>query len=87
MLETQTKQEENKERYSKDKSAKIPQINRLNNVAKVKIILNYDKKKGNLSNDAQMSKTYKAKSEDAYNAISNHSDLERHLKSVSSQAK
>ena len=59
----------------------------MNNVAKVKIILNYDKKRLSNKGSIKVNPCHKPKSNSVFKAIPYPSKLERHLKSVSSQAK
>lgn len=89
LLEIQTKTEENKIQYPKHKNPKMQaKINRMNNVAKVKIILNCDNNlKGNLSSDTKVDKVYRVKTNNTYKSMAHHSNVERHLKSMTSHAK
>lgn len=87
-MENHPKPQETKNDKKKTSSDKLQQnVGKTSNVAKVKIILNYDKNITNLSKDATNASTYKPRGSDAYrHSIPNH-PLERHLKSINSKVK
>lgn len=87
LLEIQSKQKD-KKLVNRDKPpSKLSIQDKINNVAKVKIILNYDKKRLSNKGSIKVNPSHKAKSNSVFKAIPHPSKLERHLKSVSSQAK
>lgn len=87
LLETQTKHSKAIEQEQKEKSLKMGKVERVNNVAKVKIILGYDNKLDTVKKETRLSGTFKAKPTNAYQQVPVNPTYEKHLKSVSSQAK
>lgn len=89
LLDVQIKHEDKNLSSNKHNiSAKGSKLDKMSNVAKVKIILNNDKKRvHNVPSGMKLIPSHKPKSNSVYKAIPQSSKLERHLKSVSSQAK
>ena len=88
ILEKEAKRKEIKSKQGKISPLKInKKINRVNNIAKVKIILNENKAKGNLYNEPKNSLITKSKISKLYQHSVNKQLTEKNMKSVSNKVK